>query len=239
MPKLFLQDLWQEKQSDSEGNRIAIERFPYVIGRHPDCDHQLSHGMISRRHCALVARGNHVWVEDLDSRNGTFINGERVQQPQPIRDGDVLSVAHVAFKVSVPTLAEASDRVSASGSRAGGPHHVLVVEDNADAAEMLALLLKGWGHEVQVAHNGPQAIQAAMDHQPDTVLLDIRLPGMDGYQVAQRLRQQAGMENTRMVGITGYDQERYRNRSREVGLERLLTKPVDPNTLHQLLEQPG
>jgi CheY-like chemotaxis protein len=113
-----------------------------------------------------------------------------------------------------------------------------VVEDNEDAAETLAMLLKEWGHDVQVAHNGPQAIQAAQAHRPDTVLLDIRLPGMDGYQVAQRLRSEAGLEEALLVGMTGYPPEEDRRRQEEGGLQHLLAKPVDPETLHAVISQP-
>jgi CheY-like chemotaxis protein len=113
-------------------------------------------------------------------------------------------------------------------------HQVLVVEDNPDAAETLAQLLTGWGHEVHIAHDGAQALQAAQAHPPDTVLLDICLPGMDGYQVAQRLRKEAGLEKARLVGMTGYVQEEH-DQPQAVGLTQVLTKPVDPEALQDLI----
>jgi CheY-like chemotaxis protein len=116
---------------------------------------------------------------------------------------------------------------------------VLVVEDNVDTAATLALLLKEWGHEVQVAHDGPAALQAAQAQPPDAVLLDIRLPGMDGYQVAERLRAQPGLAETTVVAMTGEDQEKARCRSPAVGFDDLLTKPVDPDVLRAVLRRSG
>jgi CheY-like chemotaxis protein len=112
---------------------------------------------------------------------------------------------------------------------------VLVVEDDRDTAVGLARLLQGWGHEVQVAHDGVEALRAARDRRPDTVLLDIRLPGMDGYEVAQQLRAQPGLGDTVLVGITGDPSAADPQRSQEAGFDRLLTKPVDLQALAGML----
>ncbi len=100
----------------------------------------------------------------------------------------------------------------------------------------LAVLLKTWGHEVHLAHDGQAALAAARDYKPDTVLLDLRLPGMDGYHVARRLRG-AGLHDARLFAITGYDDETDRRRSREAGFDQLLTKPVNPQLLRELLSR--
>ena len=105
---------------------------------------------------------------------------------------------------------------------------MLVVDDNVDGALMLARLLRGWGHQVAVAHDGDTAIELARDQPFDVVLLDIGLPGMDGYEVAQALRGQAGLDQTLLVALTGYGQDEDRRRSAEAGFDHHLVKPVDP-----------
>src|SRR5205823_1626020 len=112
---------------------------------------------------------------------------------------------------------------------------VLVVDDNEDAAASLALLLGLWGHQAKVAHEGRTALAVAEEQHPDAVLLDIGLPGMDGYQVARRLRQLPGLEKTLLVAMTGYGQEEDRRRSYEVGFQHHLVKPVDPMQVRELL----
>jgi CheY-like chemotaxis protein len=239
MPELYLQQLAVNQDDALSDHGIPIGHFPFVIGRHPECDHVLDHPLISRWHCAFIVKGGEVWIRDLGSRNGTFLNRQRVTEPQSVWDEDLLKLACLFFQVRLgaPALAESADHTVAASAAAR--HHVLVVDDNVDTAETLAMLLQGWGHEVHLAHDGPGAIRAAQAYQPDTVLLDIRLPGMDGYQVAERLRTQAGLEKARLVGITGYESEQDRRRSQEAGLERLLTKPVDPAMLEGMLSHAG
>ena len=105
------------------------------------------------------------------------------------------------------------------------------------AAQSLAAVLEGWGHHVQVAHNGPEALEAARAHRPDTVFLDMRLPGADGIEVAHQLRRQAGLDKAILIGITGYDPVDILDRSRQGDFQRLLTKPVAPEALQELLSQ--
>ena len=89
---------------------------------------------------------------------------------------------------------------------------MLLVEDNLDAAESLGELLRIWGHEVTVAHDGAAALRAVPEVRPEVVLLDIGLPGMDGYEVASRLRATPGLAGLRLVAVTGYGQESDRRR---------------------------
>ncbi len=131
------------------------------------------------------------------------------------------------------------------GSRESGPNpeprtlsparRILLVEDNADSAEMLALLLEGEGHEVVVAHDGPTALDLAGNYRPDLVLLDLGLPGMDGYTVAERLLQTPGFGKTPLVAITGYGQDEDVERSAQCGFACHLVKPVDTHSLLRLL----
>jgi signal transduction histidine kinase/CheY-like chemotaxis protein len=117
------------------------------------------------------------------------------------------------------------------------PKKLLVVDDNVDGALMLARLLKGWGHHVSVAHDGNTAIELAGGRPLDVVLLDIGLPGMNGYQIAQALRSQPGFEQTLLVALTGYGQGEDRRRSAEAGFDYHLVKPVDPLELKDLLDR--
>ena len=119
-------------------------------------------------------------------------------------------------------------------AEAGGSRRVLVVDDNVDGAESLATLLKLLGHEVHVAHDGPAALRATADVRPEVVFLDIGLPGMDGYEVARRIRR-PGRTEALLVALTGYGQEEDRRRSREAGFDHHLVKPVDPAVLEDLL----
>jgi PAS domain S-box-containing protein len=127
---------------------------------------------------------------------------------------------------------------AASAETAQRPAHslrVLVVDDNADQADSAALLLRVSGHEVRVAYSGPTALEVAVDYRPDLVLMDIGLPGMDGYEVARRLRQQPGLQETVLVAVTGYGQESDRQRSQEAGFDHHLVKPVDMQALEAVL----
>jgi CheY-like chemotaxis protein len=125
------------------------------------------------------------------------------------------------------------------GSRKNGhvspAYRVLVIEDNIDAAQSLAMLLRLRGHEVQMAHDGIGALGIAAAFQPEVVLLDIGLPGLDGFEVARRLRASAGTRGAMLVAITGYGQEEYRRRSSEAGFDRHLVKPIDLQALEEIL----
>ena len=115
------------------------------------------------------------------------------------------------------------------------PRRVLVVDDNRDAAESLAMLLKLKGHDVRTAHDGPSALDSAAQYHPDVVLLDIGLPGMSGYQVAQLIRGLPGLRNVMLVAVTGYGQDEDRRRAHEAGMDRHLVKPVAPAAVEEVL----
>jgi CheY-like chemotaxis protein len=115
---------------------------------------------------------------------------------------------------------------------------VLVVDDNTDAAEALAKLLRHKGYEVRVANDGPRALEVTATHWPEVVLLDIGLPGMDGYEVCQRIRRQ-GLSGAQIVALTGFGQARDRQRSQEAGFDAHLVKPVELGELLKLLSVPS
>jgi two-component system CheB/CheR fusion protein len=144
------------------------------------------------------------------------------------------------FHLRLPTCAPLalpppSPPLRARHRAASAVRRILVVDDNADCAETLARLLELGGHPVGLAHDGPTALRVAETFRPDVVLLDIGLPRMDGYEVARRLRQLPGLERTVLVALTGYSHDEHRQRCREVGFDQVLTKPVDPEGLQQLL----
>ncbi len=111
---------------------------------------------------------------------------------------------------------------------------VLVVEDNVDQAQTLCLLLESMGHRAEIASTGPAALDKARRVRPEVVLLDLGLPGLDGFEVAKRLRQEHG-ERIRIIAITAYASENDRRQSREAGCELHLVKPADPRFIESLL----
>jgi CheY-like chemotaxis protein len=126
-------------------------------------------------------------------------------------------------------------RPSAARQGAVQVDRVLVVDDNPDVAESLVMLLEGLTHEVRTAGNGPQALGLARDYRPDLILCDIGLPGMDGCELARRLRQEPGLENVLLVAVSGYGQEEDRRRSQEAGFDRHLVKPIGRAVLEELV----
>jgi CheY-like chemotaxis protein len=114
--------------------------------------------------------------------------------------------------------------------------HVLIVDDNVDAADSLAQLLAAWGCQVTVAHDGPAALAAIQDATPDMALLDIGMPAMDGYELAAHLRFQPGCEDLPIVAITGAGSPEDIRRSRAKGFSAHLVKPVSAASLRTLLK---
>ena len=117
------------------------------------------------------------------------------------------------------------------------PRRILVVDDNEDASETLALLLRQTGHDVRVAPDGATAQVAAAEFKPNVVLLDIGLPGMDGFEVARRLRALGSERSMLLVAISGYGLDEDRRRAREAGFDHYFTKPVSFATLREFLSK--
>ena len=122
--------------------------------------------------------------------------------------------------------------------QAVSPRRILIVDDSRDAAESLAMLLSLSGHQVALAHDGVQALEAVAADRPEVILLDIGLPGMDGYEVCRRLRQ-GGLDDALIIAMTGYGQERDRQRSKEAGFDTHTVKPVELDHLMELLASRG
>jgi CheY-like chemotaxis protein len=117
-----------------------------------------------------------------------------------------------------------------------GPHRrVLVVDDDADSADSMAMILLTLGHEFRTAYNGPGALEIAESFQPDAVLLDIGLPGLDGYEVARRMRRDERLKNVLLIAVTGYGRSTDFALSWDVGFDAHFVKPVDPVKIQQIL----
>jgi CheY-like chemotaxis protein len=110
-----------------------------------------------------------------------------------------------------------------------------VVDDNVDASDTLGLLVQASGHDVRTANDGPTALKIALDYRPNVVLLDIGLPGLDGFEVAKRLRQQLVFKHVVLVAMTGYGQDADHQRSRAAGFDHHLVKPVEFGKVEQIL----
>jgi two-component system CheB/CheR fusion protein len=147
------------------------------------------------------------------------------------------------FVVRLPAVlaprGEAVAPPAATGGLQSGCARVLVVEDNVDAAESLRMLLELLGHRVRVVHDGPHALEVARATPPDVMLVDIGLPGMDGYEVARRAGEDADLRDVVLVALTGYGRGEDRKRALAAGFHHHLVKPVNPDALLGLLANVG
>jgi CheY-like chemotaxis protein len=117
------------------------------------------------------------------------------------------------------------------------PLRILVVEDHVESAKSMAIVLRMYGHIVQIASNGADALEFAHAYEPDVVLLDIGLPGMDGWTLAGHLGELAYKKRPFIIAITGYGEEEAKNRSVEAGIDIHLLKPVEPQLLRSILSR--
>ena len=144
------------------------------------------------------------------------------------------------FVVRLPLAQPRAEAQSAPATAAAAPAaqgRLLVVDDNADARETLAMLLEASGYEVQTAANATAALEVAERIRPELALLDIGLPGMDGYALAARLRATPQLQPLRLVALTGYGSESAAARAREAGFDEHLVKPTEPDLLMQTLQR--
>lgn len=146
-----------------------------------------------------------------------------------------------AFTVTLP-ISDRIERMQAvnekkSEARSSRPRRVTVVDDNLDAAEMLAAVLEAKGHQVAVAGNGKQALEVAGSFNPEIFILDIGLPDIDGYELARRLRTTPAFSRTTMVALTGYGQDNDRSLSKDAGFDRHFVKPVEIDALLKLFDE--
>jgi signal transduction histidine kinase/CheY-like chemotaxis protein len=140
------------------------------------------------------------------------------------------------FVVRMPHAQERAVLRQATSHYRSRPVRVLVADDNRDAADSLQRVLALFGHEVRVAYDGATALRIGAEFRPRVAVLDIAMPGSDGYEVARSMRREQGTEVT-LVALTGWGQESDRRRAMEAGFDYHLTKPVDPATLNEVLGQ--
>ena len=178
------------------------------------------------------------------SQGGLGVGLTLVQRLVQLHGGQVKAVSRgagqgSAFHVMLPCLvdvnAPASTKLVEPQRQALGCR-VLVVDDNIDSAESIAMFLKFAGNEVKTVGDGPQALACAPVYAPEVVVLDIGLPGMDGYEVATRLRQLPQTANALLIALTGYGQESDRRHAQTAGFNAHLVKPTDPGALADLIE---
>ncbi|HEY4731353.1 MAG TPA: response regulator, partial [Myxococcales bacterium] len=147
------------------------------------------------------------------------------------------------FTVRLPLARPARARAAAgswtasSRKLAGKREAILLVDDNRDIAVVLGRLLRARGHAVEIAHDGPGALEIARRFRPRFALLDIGLPAMDGYELARRLKKQLGPGPLVLVAVTGYGQQADRERARKAGFREHLVKPIDLERLLTILER--
>jgi CheY-like chemotaxis protein len=144
------------------------------------------------------------------------------------------------FTVHLPLSREAEGPTQAKNpepAQGTVPRRVLVVDDNVDAAATLDLLLRSLGHETRVAHDGMKALEIAHQFRPEVILLDIGMPGLDGYEVARRLRAMNHGTSFRIVAVTGWGQDADRSKAKEAGFDLHLVKPVDLGVLSKVLDE--
>jgi len=158
------------------------------------------------------------------------LHGGRVEAASPgVGQGSTFTLrlpGVIASPVEAPPVAAAAPVRS---------RRILVVDDDRDVADSMAMLLTTCGHEVRTAYDGAAALALAPRYRPEAVLLDLGMPGMDGYAVARALRQRPELHETLIVALTGWGQEEDRRRSREAGFDHHLVKPVDPDRLEAVL----
>ena len=134
-----------------------------------------------------------------------------------------------------PPAAQSSSPPTETAQPTGPSLRVLVVDDNVDTVTTLAMLVTESGHDVRTAYDGTTVLEAALDYRPNVVLLDIGLPGLNGFEVARQLRQQPALQSTVLVAMTGYGAESDLQRSFAAGFDHHLVKPGDFGKLLQIL----
>jgi CheY-like chemotaxis protein/anti-sigma regulatory factor (Ser/Thr protein kinase) len=177
------------------------------------------------------------------SRGGLGIGLSLVKDVVDMHGGIVTATSEglgrgTEFVVRLPILAgmfEPKASQAETAPQAMTPLHILVVDDNHDSAESLALVLRMKGHDVRTVHDGVAAVEEAARSRPDLILLDIGLPGLNGFDVARQIRRQPGAGAIRIVALTGWGQDEYRRRAEEAGFDHHFVKPVAPDDLDRLL----
>jgi two-component system CheB/CheR fusion protein len=215
---------------EPEGEEVAIRVRDTGIGMTPD---------VLARAFDLFAQAE----QSLDrTQGGLGIGLSLVRRLVTLHGGTVTGASDGPGKGSeftvrlplLPTSAHTGDPAAAA-SPVGARRRILVVDDNVDTADSLALLLGIWDHEVRTAHDGPAALRLAATFRPDVVLLDLGLPRMDGYGVARAMREIPDLRDVVLIALSGYGRDDDRRLTREAGFAAHLLKPVHPDEIQDLL----
>ena len=205
------------------GNGISAEMLPRVFELFAQADSSLE------RSQGGLGIGLTLVHKLVDLHGGTI----QARSDGPNRGSEF--VVRLPAASMVPRRAQHGDGRRKPRPSAGSAWRVMVVDDNVDAGDTLALLLKVWGHEVRVERDGEAAIAAAAEFRPDVVLLDIGLPRKDGFEVARALQEIPGVRRPILAAISGYGHEDDQRRAREAGFNQHFIKPVDPDVLQEFL----
>jgi PAS domain S-box-containing protein len=204
------------------GIGIRTDSLPHVFDMFMQVDHSLERSGGLGIGLTLVQRLLHLHGGNIVAHSAGLGTGSEFVARLPLFEGD---------GQARPVEAEGEEPTPQ------GPLRILVVDDNIDTADSLAMMLRLDGHEVDIANDGHAAVQQALASAPDVVLLDIGLPGMNGYDVARRLRSEHGT-SLMLVAITGWGQDSDRRRALEAGFDHHMVKPIDYPTLAGLLAKP-
>jgi CheY-like chemotaxis protein len=141
----------------------------------------------------------------------------------------------VCLRLPLMSGAAQGQPAAEDGGYRSHPRRVLVVDDNQDAADMLAVVVEKFGHEVRVAYDGEQAIAVAGGFQPEIILMDLGMPKLDGYAAARHIRRQSWGQEVLLVALSGWGQDGHKKQAKEAGFDHHLVKPADATQLRQLL----
>jgi PAS domain S-box-containing protein len=216
-----------ELTCEHESQHVVVRVRDNGIGMTPD---------LIARIFDLFAQGN----QSLDRREGGLGIGLTLARKLVMLHGGTLTARSDGpgrgsdFAVRLPLMTAdrtRAEEVTPARTFSGKGRRILVVDDNQDAAQSLALLVMMWGFDASVVHDGSAAVEAIQAHPPDLVLLDIGLPGMDGYAVARHVRQTPALASLPIIAVSGYGQEEDQQRARAAGFNDHLVKPVDADLL--------
>jgi signal transduction histidine kinase/ActR/RegA family two-component response regulator len=215
---------WAVLRVTDTGIGISPEDLPNVFDLFVQVDESLDRsqgglglGLTLVKSLTAMHGGRVAAFSDGDGKGSTF----EIRLP--------LHAAAPAVEPARPSAASAASAAAAAAAR-----RVMVVEDNPDNRRIMERLIRLWGHEVQTAADGPEGVALAAAMRPEVALVDIGLPGLDGYQVARQIRERLGA-SVHLVALTGYGQPEDRRRTAEAGFDEHLVKPVEPERLRRLL----
>ncbi len=219
-----------------EGDQAALSVRDTGIGIAPDMLPHVFELFVQADHASTKAQGGLGIGLTLVKNLVEMHNGTVQARSAGLGKGSefVVRLPLLVQPQGVPGEAESAAHQQATPSSG---HRLLVVDDNHDAAISLSMWLRLQGYEVRVAHDGSTALEIATTFRPDLIFLDIGMPGMDGYEVARRVRETPGLERTILTALTGWGQQEDRRRTSEAGFDHHLVKPPEPKAVESVLAE--